>query len=452
MRQTSTIAQRLAQMTGLFVLILMIDCASGISKSVAYLKNRGADLSDIATATVVLNAYGGKMYAGPLGLGLHKEGIFLTRECVMEGEHCSSGNIPIPKYIPAIDLGNRNGPSAWSNLGETVGLTYLEDSSVILGMDRAKSLHVNWISKNKPGLERPPSQLTRVGFTAGFLVGARFEFNPGELLDFVVGMVGFDLYHDDRFVATIPEETLAMIEEGRYAEFRKCLETKCIDLSQKTEAGNNLLHHAARVARVSIMRLLVESYGFDINAVNDLGWTPMGQIGWCDGVTASEAMYGRCLESIEYLESKGGSYLEAGSMHFHPAEIVRAVQQEDLAVLETYLNSKNPTNRFRTNNENQKTICLREAKCGVIQHIDQIKSNPEEVDESGNVTGYSARWGGLTLLQLAIVYDRRKVVIYLLERGADPARKTFRGYDSMRISRDLGRTELSKLLQLRTMP
>jgi hypothetical protein len=42
-----------------------------------------------------------------------------------------------------------------------------------------------------------PSSMTRIEVSAGVLFGARIGFNPGELVDFLAGIVGLDLYKDD---------------------------------------------------------------------------------------------------------------------------------------------------------------------------------------------------------------------------------------------------------------
>jgi hypothetical protein len=40
-------------------------------------------------------------------------------------------------------------------------------------------------------------RLTKIEIEAGFMLGFRFGFNPGELLDFLGGFFGYDLYDDD---------------------------------------------------------------------------------------------------------------------------------------------------------------------------------------------------------------------------------------------------------------
>lgn len=57
------------------------------------------------------------------------------------------------------------------------------------------------IMVNAPGpfwvVGRPASYHTQIEVSAGILLGVRVGFNPGELLDFLVGWFGVDLYKDD---------------------------------------------------------------------------------------------------------------------------------------------------------------------------------------------------------------------------------------------------------------
>lgn len=60
------------------------------------------------------------------------------------------------------------------------------------------------IEDNKdPSLSNPASW-TRLGIAGGLLIGIRAELNPGELIDFILGLFGADIYGDDVYKKTLP--------------------------------------------------------------------------------------------------------------------------------------------------------------------------------------------------------------------------------------------------------
>ena len=50
----------------------------------------------------------------------------------------------------------------------------------------------------------------QIDLSVGLIASVRLGFNPGELLDFLIGLVGFDLYGDDLAGSKEDWETLAM--------------------------------------------------------------------------------------------------------------------------------------------------------------------------------------------------------------------------------------------------
>jgi hypothetical protein len=66
----------------------------------------------------------------------------------------------------------------------------------------------------------PPSYFTQIEVTAGLGGGSRLGFNPGELLDFILGWVGFDIYGDD--LASRQNETESNPTVHRTAQALAC--------------------------------------------------------------------------------------------------------------------------------------------------------------------------------------------------------------------------------------
>lgn len=68
--------------------------------------------------------------------------------------------------------------------------------------DRQKNNRAEFRRKteDKKVPEKSPASWTRLGAAAGlFIVGVRVEFNPGELLDFLLGIFAIDIYSDDAY-------------------------------------------------------------------------------------------------------------------------------------------------------------------------------------------------------------------------------------------------------------
>lgn len=77
-------------------------------------------------------------------------------------------------------------------------------TGVPLVQDRHKSyeaLTVAFFSTVKPKCGRVPSYYTAIEAVAALGGSVRLGFNPGELLDFVLGWFGLDLYRDDLAIA-----------------------------------------------------------------------------------------------------------------------------------------------------------------------------------------------------------------------------------------------------------
>lgn len=415
----------------LFFLISLSQC-SVARKTQSYFVNRFNDLTDIASVTVNVNSYGAKGYIGPAGIGLHAEGLF-TRDCI-DYKKCHRGNIIIPfaNGIPSVEFGIRNGIRIWGNDSSTAGYTYWEYSIPKEKTERSRNKGVI-LGSEKREFQFPASQWTRIGLTAGFLLGTRIEINPGEAMDFFLGIFGLDIYKDDMYTYYYePSENVRDIMLfDRVNEFIDFFENENLPVNTYIdEYKNTFLHYAAGDRALKIVKYLIENKKADIHSVSSLGWSPMGHLTWCERYSAAEKeeykksgrIYGHtdCPELLDYFESIGASYISSGFMREHSREIIDAVKSEKTEVIERYLNPVKRKNRLQSDGK----ICF---DCIVFPHLEEIKALP---GEGGNYGNDSNKYGGMTLLQLALYYDKPKIVKYLLQKGADPKKVNFRGRDS----------------------
>lgn len=434
----------------ILLMIFAVHC-SFARKSKAYAVNRFNDLTDIVSVTANVNSYGAKGYIGPAGVGLHAEGLY-TRDCIDE-KKCYRGNITIPfaNGIPSVEIGIRNGLRIWGNDSSTAGFTYWEYSRPGESSERSRNKGVV-LGSQKQKFQFPASQWTRIGFTAGLIFGTRVEINPGEALDFVLGIFGLDIYKDDVYIYYFePSEKIRkLMKSDRVEEFAGLFEKEHLSGDIYVDEYNNtFLHYAAGDMSIKMVKYLIEQKKSDINKVSTLGWSPMGHLTWCSGYSVAEKtsyekenrVYGfaDCPELMDYFESIGASYLYSGFMRDHSPEIIDAVKNEKYTVIENYLYPSKRKSRIKSDGK----ICF---DCVVFPHLEEIKALP---GEGGNYDNDSNKYGGMTLLQLAVYYDRPNVVKYLLVKGADPKKKNFRNADAYRFAEMLGRTEILQILPKR---
>lgn len=195
--------------------------ASGCASTKGYWIDRGRDAADIVTVTGgIVN--GAKVQAGPVAAGLIMQSdvvglrggeIFAVQPGQAQQGAGADFWTPIPIYIAYDDtlvLGWRSGFSTWS-LGEERNKTFYYESKYpfwiggqtgSIGEWRriqdGPSIQTNAAAKcetRKSGWSTPlPYQLEVSG---GLVFGLRLGFNVGELVDFVVGWFGFDIFDDD---------------------------------------------------------------------------------------------------------------------------------------------------------------------------------------------------------------------------------------------------------------
>ena len=152
-----------------------------------YWQNRRADAADVFTATVGIGI-GATARIGPLHAGLGANADFYGIEAGEVGELGSLGAMIVGAGDRASDA-------------RSVFRGY---SEIDLGpRSAARGKNVAYRPSGIPFWDPPPpespnpARWTQFEVAAGLLGGVRLGFNPGELLDFLLGFFGADLYGDD---------------------------------------------------------------------------------------------------------------------------------------------------------------------------------------------------------------------------------------------------------------
>ena len=152
-----------------------------------YWQNRRADAADVFTATVGIGL-GATARIGPLHAGLGANADLYGIEA---GEVGSLGSLA----GAIVGAGDRASDACY---------LFAAASEIDLGSrSAARGKNVAYRPSgipfwNPPWSESPnPARWTQIEVAAGLLVGFRLGFNPGELLDFVLGFFGVDIYDDD---------------------------------------------------------------------------------------------------------------------------------------------------------------------------------------------------------------------------------------------------------------
>ena len=152
-----------------------------------YWQNRRADVADVFTATVGIGL-GATARIGPLHAGLGANADLYGIEA---GEIGELGSLT----TAIIGTGDRASDAC---------LVFAAASEIDLGpRSAARGKNVAYRPSGIPFWNPPwhgspnPARWTQIEVAAGLLVGFRLGFNPGELLDFVLGFFGVDIYDDD---------------------------------------------------------------------------------------------------------------------------------------------------------------------------------------------------------------------------------------------------------------
>ncbi|MCB1139805.1 MAG: hypothetical protein KDK23_13655 [Leptospiraceae bacterium] len=148
------------------------------------------DGRDVITATYThgIPSAGLRIYAGPLGIGLYWAG---------------NGHAHGPIF--SRETGLKGGETGEHSFEEFTLLLTMEESSKLLSVYQRERIHRRGKELKKLFPSDNPAHYTRIGFNAGLCIGLRFEVNPGELLDLVLGVFTIDIYSDDVYGKSFPE-------------------------------------------------------------------------------------------------------------------------------------------------------------------------------------------------------------------------------------------------------
>ena len=175
---------------------LLLATALLASGCATYVRDRVADAGDIFTATVG-TGIGVTAKAGPIHTGL---GFDIDLYGLRGGEFGSfvpdrKTDTLLPPSCDAAAIAAAIGAfgphksRAWAR-GKTFSSPYLDTGELLPFLD------LPWDDDAECHPLIDP-QWTQIDLSVGLIASARVGFNPGELLDFLMGLVGLDLYGDD---------------------------------------------------------------------------------------------------------------------------------------------------------------------------------------------------------------------------------------------------------------
>jgi len=147
----------------------------------AYWRDRGRDALDVVTLGFG-PGLGAKARVGPVQVGA------LAMMQIVGVRDGSAG---------LYRTGGVDGPQAWE--GQKVILGFEESAPPGNGPARGKVFDLgNFVVPMPPPGERiPASYWTQIEVTGAAVLGFKVGFNPGELLDLLLGWFGVDIYRDD---------------------------------------------------------------------------------------------------------------------------------------------------------------------------------------------------------------------------------------------------------------
>ena len=202
--------KRIIQIAVLFPLVALSGCAT------PYMIDRGRDAADIFTATVGVGV-GAKARVGPLAAGLILESDITGLR---------GGALHLP------DFRGPSGPTSmfpsdFDAFGLLVGVEHFTSGPAVTS-ERHKTFTAEsrWPFIIAPRKSRDWSYYTQIEVSGGILGAARLGFNPGELLDFILGWAHCDIMSDDP--SYIREERKRQEDEWRQKRKDKRTSNKSI--------------------------------------------------------------------------------------------------------------------------------------------------------------------------------------------------------------------------------
>jgi hypothetical protein len=156
---------------GAATMLLLTGCAG-------YWRDRGRDAGDILGASIG-PGIGATAQVGPAAAGL---GVHLGLDGWEDGARVEGfGHAPGSFAGSLVIISTKYGSEGAADRGKA----YRVDTLGVLPVGPAA------------GAMMPASYFTKVEVSVGFLASVKVAMNPGEILDFLLGFVGLDIYSDD---------------------------------------------------------------------------------------------------------------------------------------------------------------------------------------------------------------------------------------------------------------
>lgn len=173
----------------LMAAMLLIVTMSGCASTKAYFADRGHDALDIFTVTAGVGV-GAKARVGPCMLG---SGLLFDIMGLQRGEFYFLDDMK--------DQGNGG------DFMLVFAASEIFHSSPYVRQRGLINEEVQYIFLFPEDIKKIPAQyFTQIEVACGLLGSVRFGFNPGELLDFLLGWFGIDIYGDDIEMNKMREE------------------------------------------------------------------------------------------------------------------------------------------------------------------------------------------------------------------------------------------------------
>ncbi|MFH0881328.1 MAG: hypothetical protein V2A34_16575 [Lentisphaerota bacterium] len=178
----------------------------GCTTPPGFMADRGRDTADVFTFSTGLGG-GAKVRLGPLQCGLLYDSTLLG---LRGGEWMTSGNFTNDYSSPTLQFLNIQqkapdildtqmiitGSESFYNFPRAArrGKTFSADTTLLITTPSPKTGRGN---SGETGGKYPASYFTQIEAVLACGAGFRIGFNPGELLDFLLGWGSIDIYGDD---------------------------------------------------------------------------------------------------------------------------------------------------------------------------------------------------------------------------------------------------------------
>jgi hypothetical protein len=190
------------------IVLAVVAIASSTGCATPYMIDRRRDLADIFTATVGEGIGGMKVRVGPFGTGLFNEfpmyglrgGDTINPDKMVEGGKIPNGEFQFLLLGGEGFFGTTQNMtrgkcySAMMRAGINIPVRLNDPDQVDFPV--AKIAEVQGCATNAVRSSRL-AYLTQIEIAGGLIGTVRLGFNPGELLDFLLGWFGIDIFDDD---------------------------------------------------------------------------------------------------------------------------------------------------------------------------------------------------------------------------------------------------------------